>query len=311
MREFGGPEVLRLEEVDDPEPRRGEVLLDVRLAGVNFADVHVRGNTYLAPVELPYIPGNEVVGVTPTGKRVVALTQGGGYAQKTAVHRMLNWEIPDDVTDEQAVPLALQGNSAWHLLFSAVQVTKGEKVVIPAAAGGVGCLAVQLATHAGATVIALASTAEKRELALELGAAAVVDSSSDDGLAERIREAAGGDVQAALEMTGGETLRQTLDALAPRGRLAVYGFAGGNMADMPTHTLLEKAITVSGFWLPRLYSDRNLPLKASMKSLFDAVGNGTIKIVHGGTYPLADAAEAHRVLKSRTGTGKFSLRITE
>lgn len=311
MREFGGPEVLQLEDVNDPEPGRGQILLDVRLAGVNYADVHVRGNTYLAPVELPYIPGNEVVGLTPDGKRVVALTQGGGYAEKVAVHRMLNWQIPDDVSDEQAVPLALQGNSAWHLLFTVAQITKGEKVVIPAAAGGVGSLAVQLANRAGATVIALASTPEKRELALELGAAAAVDSSDEEGLAERIRDAAGGDVQAALEMTGGPTLHETLNALAPRGRLAVYGFASGRLTDVPIHTLLEKSITVSGFWLPRLYSDRNLPLKASMKSLFDAVGNGSLKIVHGGTYPLADAAKAHNTLNSRTGTGKFSLDTTK
>ncbi|MFI5977501.1 zinc-binding alcohol dehydrogenase family protein [Streptomyces sp. NPDC051452] len=310
MREFGGPEVLRLEDVPDPEPARGHQVLDVRLAGVNYADVHVRGNTYLAPVELPYIPGNEVVGTTEDGKRVVALTQGGGYAQKVAVHRRLQWEIPDEVSDEQAVPLALQGNSAYHLLFTVAQITKGQTVVIPAAAGGVGSLAVQLAHQAGARVIALAGTDEKRRLALELGAAAAVDSSDEDGLTERILDAAGGPVHAALEMTGGKTLRQTLDAVGPRGTLAVYGFAGGELADIPVHTLLQKSVTVSGFWLPRLYADRTLPLTASMRQLFDAVAHGTLKVVTGGTYPLADAAEAHRVLNSRTGMGKFSLDTT-
>ncbi|WP_218639337.1 zinc-binding dehydrogenase [Streptomyces sp. IMTB 2501] len=307
MREFGGPEVLRLEDVPDPEPARGENLLDVRLAGVNYADVHVRGNTYLAPVELPYIPGNEVVGTTADGKRVVALTRGGGYAQKVAVHRRLQWEVPDEVTDEQAVPLALQGNSAYHLLFTVAQITKGQTVVIPAAAGGVGTLAVQLAHRAGARVVALAGTDEKRRLALELGATAAVDSSEEDGLTERILDAAGGPVHAALEMTGGTTLRQTLDAVGPRGRLVVYGFAGGQLADVPVHTLLQKSITVAGFWLPHLYSDRTLPLAASMRQLFDAVANGTLKIVTGGIHPLADAAKVHEVLNSRTGTGKFSL----
>ncbi|MEU8034035.1 zinc-binding dehydrogenase [Streptomyces sp. NPDC049099] len=307
MREFGGPEVLRLEEVPDPEPARGQILLDVRLAGVNYADVHVRGNTYLAPVGLPYIPGNEVVGTTPDGRRVVALTQGGGYAEKAAVHRRLHWEIPDGITDEQAVPLALQGNSAYHLLFTVARITKGETVVIPAAAGGVGSLAVQLAQRAGARVVALAGTAEKRRLALELGAVAAVDSSDADGLAERILDAAGGPVHAALEMTGGKTLQQTLDVLAPRGRLAVYGFAGGQLADVPVHTLLQKSITAAGFWLPHLYTDRTLPLTASMRQLFDAVGNGTLRIVSGGTFPLADAAKAHNMLNKRAGMGKFSL----
>ncbi|MEV5878431.1 zinc-binding dehydrogenase [Streptomyces sp. NPDC052101] len=307
MREFGGPEVLRLEDVPEPELARGQQLLDVRLAGVNYADVHVRGNTYLAPVELPYIPGNEVVGTTADGRRVVALTQGGGYAEKAAVHRRLQWEIPDEVSDEQAVPLALQGNSAYHLLFTVALVTKGQTVVIPAAAGGLGSLAVQLAHRAGARVIALAGTAEKRRLALELGAAAAVDSSDEDGLTERILDAAGGPVHAALEMTGGTTLRRTLDAIGPRGRLVVYGYAGGQLADVPVHTLLQKSVTVAGFWLPHLYSDRTLPLTASMRHLFDAVADGTLRIVTGGIHPLADAAKVHEVLKSRTGTGKFSL----
>ncbi|WP_369368065.1 zinc-binding alcohol dehydrogenase family protein [Streptomyces sp. CG4] len=298
---------MRLEEVPDPEPARGENLLDVRLAGVNYADVHVRGNTYLAPVELPYVPGNEVVGTTADGKRVVALTRGGGYAQKVSVHRRLQWEVPDEVTDEQAVPLALQGNSAYHLLFTVAQITKGQIVVIPAAAGGVGTLAVQLAHRAGARVIALAGTEEKRRLALELGATAAVDSCAEDGLTERILDAAGGPVHAALEMTGGTTLQQTLDAVGPRGRLVVYGFAGGQLADVPVHTLLQKSITVAGFWLPHLYSDRTLPLAASMRQLFDAVANGSLKIVTGGVHPLADAAKVHEMLNSRTGTGKFSL----
>lgn len=114
-------------------------------------------------------------------------------------------------------------------------------------------------------------------------------------------------MHAALEMTGGKTLRQTLEAVGPRGRLVVYGFAGGQLADVPVHTLLQKSITVAGFWLPHLYADRTLPLTASMRQLFDAVGNGTLKIVTGGTYPLADAAKVHDVLNSRGGMGKFSL----
>ncbi|MDF3301419.1 quinone oxidoreductase family protein [Streptomyces tropicalis] len=306
MREFGGPEVLRLEDVPDPEAGRGQILLDVRLAGVNYADVHVRGNSYLAPVELPYVPGNEVVGTRADGTRVVALTQGGGYAQKAAVHRRLQWEVPDGVTDAQAVPLALQGNTAYHLLFTVARVTKGETVVVPAAAGGVGTLAVQLAHRAGARVIALAGTEDKRRLALELGAAAAVDS-HEEGLAERILDAAGGPVHAALEMTGGPTLHQTLEVLAPRGRLAVYGYAGGRLADIPVRTLLQKSVTAAGFWLPHLYTDRTLPLAASMRQLFDAVAGGALKVVDGGTYPLADAAKVHHALNLRTGTGKFSL----
>lgn len=135
MREFGGPDVLRLEDVPEPAPRGGHALVEVALAGINYADVHARGDSYLAPVELPYIPGNEVVGTVDGGRRVVGLCRGGGYAERTLLHRRVTWDVPDTISDEQAVALALQGNSAWHLLFTSLRLTAGETVVVPAAAG--------------------------------------------------------------------------------------------------------------------------------------------------------------------------------
>ncbi|MFI1201385.1 zinc-binding alcohol dehydrogenase family protein [Streptomyces sp. NPDC020883] len=308
MREFGGPDVLRLEDAREPTPRAGHALVDVTLAGVNYADVHVRGDTYLAPVELPYIPGNEVVGTLDGGRRVVGLTRGGGYAERALLHRRVTWDVPDAVSDEQAVALALQGNSAWHLLFTALRLTEGESVVVPAAAGGVGTLAVQLAARAGAKVIGLAGSAAKRRLALELGAYAVVDSTAED-LTERILDAAGGPVDTALEMTGGATFARTLAAVAPRGRLAVYGFAGGELANVSTRELMERSLTVSGFWLPQLYADRTA-LPTSMRALFDAVADGSLRTLTGTTYALGEAARAHRDLAARTPTGKLALDVT-
>ncbi|MGW3009767.1 quinone oxidoreductase family protein [Streptomyces sp. NPDC001219] len=308
MREFGGPDVLRLEDVPEPAPRGGHALVDVTLAGVNYADVHVRGDSYLAPVELPYVPGNEVVGTVDGGRRVVGLCRGGGYAERTPLHRRVTWDVPDAISDEQAVALALQGNSAWHLLFTSLRLTKGETVVVPAAAGGVGSLAVQLAAHAGARVIGLAGTPEKRRLAGEWGAHAVVDSTAED-LTERILDAAGGPVDAALEMTGGATFARTLAAVAPRGRLAVYGYAGGELASVPTRELMERSITVSGFWLPQLYADRTA-LPTSMRALFDAVAAGTLTPRTGGVYGLGEAARAHHELAARTPTGKLALDVT-
>ncbi|MEU9120689.1 zinc-binding dehydrogenase [Streptomyces sp. NPDC048506] len=308
MREFGGPDVLRLEDVPEPAPRTGHALVEVSLAGINYADVHVRGDSYLAPVELPYIPGNEVVGTVDGGRRVVGLCRGGGYAERTLLHRRVTWDVPDAVSDEQAVALALQGNSAWHLLFTSLRITKGETVVVPAAAGGVGSLAVQLAARAGARVIGLAGTPEKRELARELGAHAVVDSTAED-LTERILDAAGGPVQAALEMTGGATFARTLAAVAPRGRLAVYGFAGGDLASVPTRDLMQRSLTVSGFWLPQLYADRTA-LPTSMKALFDAVADGSLRTLIGAVHPLGAAARAHHDLAARTPTGKLALDVT-
>ncbi|MEH0579596.1 zinc-binding dehydrogenase [Streptomyces sp. B21-108] len=305
MEQFGGPEVLQVVEVPDLEPRGAHHLLQVSRAGVNYADMHVRGNSYLAPVTLPYIPGNEVVGTTADGKRFVGLTQGGGYAEQAHVHRRTSWEVPDDVTDEQAVALCLQGNSAYHLLHTVAAVREGQTVAIPAAAGGLGSIAVQLAKGIGAKVIALASTKEKRQLAEDLGADAVVDSTSEN-LTEEIKEAAGGPVQVALEMTGGPTFHSIIAALAPNGRLAVYGYASGQTTEVSTKVLMEQSITVSGFWLPTLFRDLKA-LPASMNALFDAVRAGSLRPVLGQVYPMSKAAAAHAALAARAHTGKLCL----
>lgn len=221
------------------------------------------------------------------------------------MHRRVAWPVPDDIADDQAIALALQGQSAWHLLFTATKLQAGERVVIPAAAGGVGSLAVQLAKRAGATVIALASTEKKRQVARDLGADAVIDS-APDGLTDRIIEAAGGPVQVALEMTGGPVFQATLAALAPRGRLVVYGYASGDTAAATTHALMEKSLTVSGFWLPHLYSDRDA-LPTSMKALFQAVRDGDLTPVVGDIYPLSEASTAHSRLAARDHIGKLAL----
>jgi NADPH2:quinone reductase len=306
MTEFGGPEVLQLAEVPEPASRPGHLPIQVTHAGVNMADVHVRTNTYLTEIPLPYVPGNEIVGLAKDGRRVAALTRGGGYAEHALAHRATTWQIPDGVSDEQACALALQGNSAWHLLHTVAGITAGTAVVIPAAAGGLGSLAVQLAVQAGARVIALASTPQRRELAQRLGAAAVVDSSSPDGLTERITDAAGGPVPLALEMTGGPTLTAIIEAVAPHGRLVVYGFASGAIGQLPVRVLLERSITVSGFWLPNLFRDREL-MARGMSELFAQVQAGTLRPILGGVYPLAQAATAHHDLVSRTITGKLLL----
>jgi NADPH2:quinone reductase len=276
---------------------------------VNYADVHVRENSYLAPVELPYIPGNEVLGTAPDGRRLVGLTQGGGYAEQAHLHRRVAWEVPDDITDDEAICLALQGQSAWHLLFTAADVKAGDRVVIPAAGGGLGSIAVQLAKQAGATVIALASTEDKRRLAGDLGADTVVDSTATD-LTEAILDAAGGPATVALEMTGGPDLPAILATLAPRGRLALYGFASGQLADVPARTLMEKSLTLCGFWLPNLYSDRHA-LPTSMAKLFDAVRARDLRTVTGAVFPLGEAATAHTTLATRTHLGKLSLDTTK
>ncbi|WP_372407469.1 zinc-binding alcohol dehydrogenase family protein [Streptomyces luteireticuli] len=308
MREFGGPEVLEPAEVDEPSSREGHIVVEVTHAGVNWADLHVRENSYLAPVRLPYVPGNEIAGITADGRRVTALISGGGYAERALAPEGAIWEIPDDITDEQALALTLQGNTAWHAIFTCTQLMPGETIVIPAAAGGVGVLAVQLAKLAGARVVAMASSESSRALALEMGADAVVDSSVTEQLSRRIRQAADGPVHAALEMTGGPTLVETMNALAPRGRMVVYGYASGKVTDIPTQAMLQRSINVSGMWLPRLFSNGST-LAVSMKALYAAVRSGDLKTVSGGTYPLDEARKAHEALENRSHVGKLCLTI--
>src|SRR3954454_2535737 len=189
ITEFGGPEVLQVRDVPDPQVPEGSVLLEVRASGVNWADTHQAENSYLAPAHLPLIPGGEAVGITPDGRRVVALLAGGGYAERAVANPVAMWEVPDGVSDGQALGLVLQGTTAWHLLRTSAQLREGESVVVHAAAGGVGTLAVQLAKRFGAgRVIGTASSEEKRALATRLGADAVVDSTRDD-LGAGLREA--------------------------------------------------------------------------------------------------------------------------
>ncbi|MFI5752463.1 zinc-binding alcohol dehydrogenase family protein [Streptomyces sp. NPDC051644] len=309
MKSFGGPDVLQMTEAPEPNPPRAHRVINVRKAGLNFADVHVRTGTYLADVELPYTPGNEVMGIDDQGRRVVALTRGGGYADQVAAHRMTTWPVPDEISDEQALALTLQGNTAWHLLHTCVSLTASDTVVISAAAGGVGSLAVQLAAQTGARVIALASTPERRDLATRLGASAVVDSRADD-LTQAVLDAASGPVNAVLEMTGGRVHEQLLATLAPLGRMAVYGYAGGEPAPAAGRVILEHSLTVRGLWLPHLYPVRGA-LAESMAALFGAAAAGTLQTITSQQWPLEQAADAHHALESRTVTGKAMLHVSD
>src|SRR5919199_5568827 len=205
VQEFGGPEVLRVVELPVPEPGEGEVLIRVSRAGINYADTHQRRNEYLAKAELPLIPGTEVAGVREdTGERVVALTGTGGYAEYATAPAPLVFPLPDDVDDATALALLVQGLTAWHLYRTSARVQAGESVVVHAAAGGVGSLAVQLGRPLGAgRVIATASSEEKRGLALELGADAAVDA-DPEGMKDRLIEAnEGRRVDIVFEMAGG------------------------------------------------------------------------------------------------------------
>ncbi|WP_222267062.1 quinone oxidoreductase family protein [Modestobacter marinus] len=311
---FGGPEVLDVVDVSEPTPADGQQLYDVSTAGINFADTHQTENSYLAPQELPLVPGAEFVG-TPAdgGPRVVGLLAGGGYAQKVAASPRVTWPVPDGVTDEQALAVVLQGATAWHLLRTSAHLSPGESVVVIAGAGGVGSLAVQLARRWGAgRVIATASSAEKRALAEELGADATVDPAlaEDDPrqFTAALREANGGrKVDVVLEMTGGNVFDGSLSALAPFGRLAAYGTAG-RVPPKPVNAqaLMGTSRAVIGFWLAHCFSRPEM-LDEAIGELLPLVAEGALRPVAGGRYPLSAVREAHQDLLARRSTGKLVL----
>jgi NADPH2:quinone reductase len=315
---FGGPEVLEPAELEPPTERDGYVLVDVHAAGVNFADTHATDDSYLARQRLPFVPGAEVVGVARSGphaeRRVVALLGGGGYAEQALAASHLVFPLTDEVTDGAALALVLQGTTAWHLLRTSTRLGPGESVVVHAAAGGVGSIAVQLARQWGAgRVIATASNPEKRELALSLGAHAAVDvtsAGSADEVRDLLRDAnQGRDVDVVLEMTGGHVFDGSLAALAPLGRLAVYGLASRTApASVPPVALMATSRTVAGFWLVHAMN-RPDALGPAMDELLSLVRAGRLKPVVGGTYPLEEARRAHEALLDRSSTGKLVLRV--
>ena len=308
IKEFGGPEVLELADLPVPTPGEDEVLIKVSRAGLNYADTHQRTNSYLAPAELPLVPGTEVAGVREdTGERVVALCGNGGYAEYATAPAALTFPIPDGVDDGTALALLLQGLTAYHLLRTSAKVASGESVVIHAAAGGVGSLAVQLAGPMGAgRVIATASTEDKRDLALELGADAAIDS-GPEGMKERLEEANGGaKVDVVLEMAGGEVFEQSLAALAPFGRLVAYGIASQDQNEVRTGELMRRSRGVVGFWLVHCMGRPEM-VDEALADLFARVACEQLRAVVGETYPLGQAARAHTDMQERRTSGKVLL----
>ncbi len=314
MSEFGGPEVLQLVELPTPQPGPGEVLIKVSRAGLNFADTHTRTNSYVRKATLPLVPGGEVAGVRQDdGQRVVALTGTGGYAEYATAPADRVFALPDAIDDDTALALVIQGTTAWHLYRTAARVAEGESVVVHSGAGGVGSLAVQLGHQLGAgRVIASASSQERRALTLALGADAAIDP-DPDGLTERLIEANDGHpVDAVFDMSGGAVFDASYRALAHFGRIVVCGIATSQPNELRTGSLLRHSRSVVGFYLfhclpvpggverPGMFAD-------ALADLFARAARGHLRVLVGGTYPLAQAAQAQIDLRERRTSGKLLL----
>jgi NADPH2:quinone reductase len=308
IESFGGPEVLQVVELPDPQPAEGQVVARVLAAGINYADTHAVDDSYLAKQRLPLIPGGEVLVELPGGGRGLTLADAGGYAELVAVDPRRVIGVPNGISDGQALCCLVQGASAWHLLRTSTHLAAGETVVVHAAAGGVGTIAVQLAKLWGAgRVIATASNPAKRQLTLDLGADVALDPATED-LAGALKEANDGQgVDIVLEMTGGPVFDQSLRALAPFGRLATYGMASRQEpTPVAAATLMAHSSAVIGFWLAHT-ARRPGMLAGAVTGLFELILAGKLRPVIGGSYQLDQVADAHRALLSRASTGKLVL----
>jgi NADPH:quinone reductase len=303
---YGGAENLHVAELPEPAPAPGQILVDVRRAGVNYADISRREGRYDRRPDHPppLVLGAEVAGTRrDTGRRIVALTGGyGGYAEVAAVDEDLAFPIPDAVADDEALALLLQGLTAYHVLRTSAGLGAGESVVIHAAAGGVGSLAVQLARlwQAG-RIVAVASTEEKRDLARSLGADVAVEAQAA-GLAGRLIAANRGKrADVIAEMVGGATLAESLSALSADGRLVSFGNASGGERDRDDPRVIP-------FSLPALFADRDR-LAGPLAELFAATVAEELRPIVGGVYALEDVASAHADLAARRTTGKLLLDV--
>jgi NADPH:quinone reductase len=292
---FGGPEVLRPVDLAAPAAGPGEVLLTVEAAGVNYADTHQTDGSYLDADALPYVPGSEVVGRTPDGRRVLARVSHG-YAEQVTAKESAVLEIPEKLDAAHALALMVQGLTAWHLLRSAARLRTGESVVVHSAAGGVGSLAIQLAREFGAgRVLAQVSTPAKERLVLDLGADAVVTYP----LAEK--------ADIVLDAVGGELFDRALGSLASFGRLVTYGNSARTGFTPVDPALLNRLnASVVGFWLRPTLSAPDA-VSGPLRELFTLVADGRLRPVTGASYPLAEARRAHEDLLARRTTGKVVL----
>lgn len=313
MRRFGGPEVLRVERVPEPVPGAGQSLVDVALAGVNFDDLERRaGET--RPQPLPAVLGVDVVGHRrDDGRRVAALLRrGGGYAQVAVADDAHTIELPDRIDDAQAVGLFEQGATAYGALVLAGRFRPGETVVVSAAAGGVGHLAVQLAVALGAgRVIGIASTPGKRALVTSLGADVALDPADGD-VGDRLRESTGGaGVDLVVDSVGGTLARSALGGLAPFGRLVSIGWRGGD-EDGPirvsTAELTDHSIGCAGFWMRHVVDDRPL-LCAIADELFTLAAKGKLAAHIDRVVGLAGVGDAHAAMAARATSGKVLIDV--
>ncbi len=316
VHEYGGPEVFKLEEVALPEPGGGEALVTVEAAGVNFIDVYHRTGLY--PGALPFTPGMEAAGVVEAvgpgvyevevGDRVAYAMERGSYAERAVVPAWKLVRLPESLDAEAGAAAMLQGMTAHYLTRSTYPLAGGETALVHAAAGGVGLLLVQMAARIGATVIGTVSTEEKARLAREAGADAVILYTEGDFAEEALRLTDGRGVHVVYDSVGQATFDQSLACLRPRGLLALFGQSSGSVPPINPSVLATGggSLFLTRPGLAHYAADRGELLERA-GDVLHWVATGELRLRIDRTYPLSEAAEAHRALEGRQTAGKVLL----
>ena len=299
LKGVGGPEQLVVEEVSEPEAMDGQAVVDVRAAGINFADVLIRLGMYPQMPELPTVLGSEVAGELD-GSRVMGFvrTEGGGYAERVVVDQRWLLPIPESASFAEGAAFPMAFLTSWIPLTELVRIAFGARVLVTAAAGAVGTAAVQIVKALNGHPVAAVGSEEKLELPRSLGA---VEAVTYDQIGELEP------VDVVFDLVGGDVFASSLSLLKPMGTAIAVGYAGGMWQEVNPAWLVGRNIGVHGFYLGRLIGrDPELVARAA-KDVLRLWEGGAVRPIVGAEYPLAEAAEAHRLIESRQSTGKVVL----
>jgi NADPH2:quinone reductase len=296
----GGPEELALHDLPAPVAGDGQVIVEVRASAINFLEVLIRRGLYPQMPGLPWVPGVEIAGTTAEGRRVLGLLRqsGGGYAEYAALDEQWLFDLPEEASFEEGAAFLMAYLTAWIPLTRQVVVRPGSRVLVHSAAGGVGCATVVVAHSLGAEVVATAGSVEKLEIPLSLGATQAV---TYDRLAE-IEP-----VDIVFDPVGGELFADSIKLLRPLGVAVAIGFAGGLWPPLDPALLVGRNVGVQGFYLGRLMQREPELVREAALDLLRLWSTGRVHPIVGMTFPLAEAAEAHRLIEERRSTGKVVL----
>ncbi|WP_309569831.1 zinc-binding dehydrogenase [Deinococcus sp.] len=320
VHEFGGPEVLKWEDRPLPQPGSRQVRVRVTMSGVNYADLLARQGKY-GTQKPPFTPGLDAVGVVDAlgegvlglsvGQRVACYPVGGGYATYVLASATLCFPLPDGVTDEPAAALTMLA-TAYGVLTSAGDLKRGETVLIHAAGGGVGHLAVQYARALGAgRIIGVVGSEARAAFIRDLGVDDVIDRHHED-FAARVSEITGGlGADVILDSVGGETAERGAEVLARFGRLVTYGHASGKAGQIPTAPLHRECRAVIGYSNGTLRQHRPEVARQTTLEALDYLKNGDLRVNIGARVPLADAARAHEIVEAGSVDGKVLLAVQD